>query len=280
MNSQPSFHYLLDWNFDQAAEKQLRNALEDGLDPNLTDSQTGEALIHVAARRRRLQAVQWLAQSGANVDQKNSCGKTAFVHCLRRGFSEISDYLKTRGAEIFLEPADRFAVAIIQGRLDEAKEILDEFPFVVKTGNPEEDRLLADVAGRAEYGALEFLIESGADLEAKALDGGGPLHQAAWFGQIQNVNRLVEAGASLDRFDNDHQSSAIGWAVHGAKYSGGAMDRLEVYQQIVSRLLEAGSALKYPQFLLDSDPKPSRSYLERLRSDAPKEILALLPDGA
>ena len=102
------------------------------------------------------------------------------------------------------------------------------------------------------------------------LDGGTPLHQAAWFGQPQNARLLIDAGAPLDVFDPSHQYSPLGWAVHGSRYSGGADERLPEYIELVRMLLEAGSSLHYP-----NDPEGD-SYLKRLLEDAPFEIEKLL----
>ena len=65
--------------------------------------------------------------------------------------------------------------AVVEGRLDEARAILAAFPDAARTGNPEEDRLLADVAGRNESPPVELLISAGADLAAPGLDSGTPL---------------------------------------------------------------------------------------------------------
>ena len=51
-------------------------------------------------------------------------GKTAYAHAVRRGFDEVANVLVSRGANTGLNQADRFAVAIVDGRLDEARTIL------------------------------------------------------------------------------------------------------------------------------------------------------------
>ena len=179
-----------------------------------------------------------------------------------------------RGADTTLAPADRLAVAIVGGRLDEARRLLEAHAGCARTGNPEEDRLLADVSGRNGAAPVVLLIAAGADLTATGLDEGTPLHQAAWFGQPDNARLLLEAGAPLDVFDACHDSSPLGWAVHGARYSGGARDRSDAYVEVVRLLLEAGAGLHYPG-RPDDD-----AYLNRLMADATPEVLPLLEDAA
>ena len=142
-------------------------------------------------------------------------GKTAYAHAARRGFSELTTLLAERGADTALAPADRLAVAVVGGRLDEAGRLLEAHPGCARTGNPEEDRLLADVAGRAGTAPLALLIAAGADLTATGLDEGTPLHQAAWFGQPDNARLLprllLEAGAPRYRpvFDACHAGAGL-----------------------------------------------------------------------
>jgi ankyrin repeat protein len=44
-----------------------------------------------------------------------------------------------------------------------------------------------------------------------------PLHQAAWAGHVDVVRLLAEYGARLDIRDTVHQSTPLGWAIHGAR---------------------------------------------------------------
>ena len=266
-----TLHDLLDWHYGPDGDAALRRRLEEGADVDARHPESGETPLHVAVRRRRLEATRILLDHGAVLDARTAGGKTAWTHAVRRRFDEVADLLAQRGANTRLEPADAFAVAVVSGRLDEAEALLREHPGIVRTGNPEEDRLLADVAGRADLPPVRFLVEAGADLEARALDDGTPLHQAAWFGQPENARFLVDAGAPLDLFDRVHSASPLHWAVHGSRYSGDADRRQEAYRAIVSLLLEAGSSLHYP------DDPTGDAYLRRLHGDASDAVRVLLP---
>lgn len=265
-----TLHEFLDFNYGSDGEAALGRMLENGADVQAAAGPQAETPLHVATRRRRAAAVDLLIDKGAEVDATTAGGKTAYAHAVRRGFGELVDLLAKRGAGTGLNDADRFAVAVSCRRLDEAATILENHPDVARTGNPEEDRLLADVAGRNEIEPVSFLIEAGADLAAPGLDCGTPLHQAAWFGQPDNARLLIDAGAPLDDFDSVHESSPLGWAVHGSRYSGGADQREENYLALVHMLLEAGSSLHYP------DQPQSDAYRARLIKDAGPRVAEIL----
>ena len=265
-----TLHELLDVHYGVDGDDVLRRMLDEGADPNPRNGSGEETPLHVATRRRRARAVEILVAYGAGIDAMTAGGKTAYAHAVRRGFDEVAALLARHGASTDLNEADRFAVAIVNGNLDEARTILEACPGVARTGNPEEDRLLADVAGRNDREAVRLLIKAGADLTAPGLDSGTPLHQAAWFGQPVNGHLLIEAGAPLDIFDDAHQASPIHWAAHGSRYSGAAEERQDAYVELVEMLLEAGSSLSYPD-----DPRGD-AYGQRLLRDASPRVREVL----
>jgi ankyrin repeat protein len=265
-----TLHEFLDWSYGADGDEALRRLLIEKPDLEERDGLFEETPLHIATRRHRASAVEILLDAGADIDAKTRGGKTAYAHAARRGFDEVSDRLRERGADTGLNAADRFAVAIVNGRFAEAGEVLVADPGAIRTVNPEEDRLLADVAGRNGTAAVTWLIERGADVAAPGLDSGTPLHQAAWFGQPDNARLLIDAGAPLDVFDSIHASSPVGWAVHGSRYSGGADVRQEAYASLTRMLIEAGSSLHYPD-----DPK-GNAYFDRLLQDASPEVAEVL----
>jgi hypothetical protein len=99
------------------------------------------------------------------------------------------------------------------------------------------------------------------------------LHQAAWFGQPENARLLIDAGAPLDVFDATHQTSPIGWAVHGSRYSGGAEERQDNYVALIQMMLEAGCSLRYP------GDSTGDAYTQRLLHDASPKVAEILRPG-
>lgn len=257
-----TLHDILDVQYGADGDATLRRMLKDGHDVHGRDGPMAETPLHVATRRRRVSAVALLLDHGADIDARTAGGKTAYAHAVRRGFDDVAALLRARGASTALNDADRLAVAVVQARFDEARAILQACPGVARTGNQEEDRLLADVAGRDDARPVELLIAAGADLAAPGLDFGTPLHQASWFGQPDNARLLVVAGAPLNVIDPTHGGSPLGWAAHGSRYSGDAELRQEAYVGVVRLLLAAGAALE-PLDLLMEDATPAvRSLLQ------------------
>ncbi len=263
--------HFLDWDYGRDGDQELRRKLQAGGDANERSEQSGEAAILVAARRRRANAIKVLLEFGADINALSTGGKTAYAHSIRRGFNEIADLLRQRGADTTLNNADRLAVLLTSGKLDDAAELIAADPEIVRTGNPEEDRLPADLAGRKASEPLELLIGAGADPNAPGLDGGTPLHQTAWFGQPHNAGLLLNAGARLDDFNNAHNGSALGWAAHGSRFSGDADTRGGDYVALVQLFLSAGAQLFYPGREGDD------AYLKTLHADASEAVRALLP---
>jgi ankyrin repeat protein len=265
-------HGMLDWDYGDDGDETLRRLLEAGADPNARAGERSETPLHVAARRRRGSAVRILLDHGADIDAKTAGGKTAYAHSIRRGFTDVADILRALGASTELNDADRLAVALGENRLTDARALLSAHPQIARTGNPEEDRVLADCAGHVATEPVEILIRAGADLSARGLDNGTALHQAAWFGQPKNARLLIDAGAPLDVFDDLHESSPLGWAVHGSRYSGGAEEHQDAYVDLVEMLLAAGSGLDHPA--------GRERYLKRLFEDASPRVRAVLNNMA
>ena len=261
-----TLHEFLDHGYAEGGDDALRQRLSNGAETDERDGPHSETPLHVATRRRRAAAAAILLDHGADIDAKTAGSKTPYAHAVRRGLDDLAELLADRGASADLNDADRLAVAVVNGRLDQARQIAADYPESVRTGNPEQDRLLADVAGRNETAPVALLIELGADLTATGLDDGTPLHQAAWFGQPGCARLLIDAGAPLDVFDRAHTTTPLGWAVHGSRYSGGAEQRQEAYVELVRMLLEAGSSLQYPD-----DPRGG-AYLKRLLEDASPSV--------
>ncbi len=130
-------HELLGFNYGPDGDDVLRRKLVEGVDSNLRSGPHEETPLHVAARRRHAGAVAILLEHGADIDATTAGGKTAYAHAARRGFDEVEVLLAKRGADTVLNEADRFAVAVVTGRLDEARAILEIRPGVARPPTPE-----------------------------------------------------------------------------------------------------------------------------------------------
>jgi ankyrin repeat protein len=261
-------HWLVDWSYKERAVRWL---LEHGADPDERVGRIRETALHVAARRRRLDAVELLLDHGAEIDARTAGGKSAYAHALCRGFDEVAGLLRDRGADTRLSRADRLAVALVADDLDAARKIVETHPDLVPGLEPEDARILPDLAGRPSHTeAVRLLLDAGADITARGLDGGTALHQAAWFGQVDAAELLVAHGAPLEIRGDDHRSTPLGWVCHGSRFSGGAGQRSEVYARIAELLLVTGASLANPD---DPEGDPQGRWLFR---DASADVAAVL----
>ncbi len=236
-------HFALDVCWRPSAVERL---LERGADPNARAGPLEESALHVAVRRRRLDAVELLLAHGADVDARTRGGDTAWRHATRRPFPEIAKRLAERGADTTPQPADELALALLARDLDAAAAVVRAHPDVVRDLVPEEARLLADLAGQGNAESVRFLVDHGAGLEARGLDGGTPLAQCGWFGTPEVARLLIERGADVHARGCDHDSTPLGWAAHGSRYSGGAESRQDAYVALIDLLLDAGATLAHP----------------------------------
>jgi ankyrin repeat protein len=236
-------HVLLDERWVPAAAAWL---CAHGASTELRSGPRQETALHIAARRRRLDAIDLLLDHGAAIDARTKGGKTAHAHAARRGFDEIAARLRERGADATLAPADELAFDLVHGRLDAARARIASHPGLVPAMGPEEMRIVADLAGRFELEPTRILLDAGVEVDARGLDGGTALQQAGWFGQPAQAELLLAHGADVNATGDDHCSTPLGWVAHGSRFSGGAAERGAEYVRLAELLLAAGASLVHP----------------------------------
>lgn len=92
---------------------------------------------------------------------------------------------------------DRFLFAVRQGDLEEAKRWLDKGAEL----DGKDAVLVAAVRGKGDLELIEWLIQSGAPLDAADDAGRTPLSWAASQGALRLVERLLGLGANVHRVD-------------------------------------------------------------------------------
>ena len=112
---------FLDCNYGADGDDALRKMLDGGADPNRREGLLSEASLHVATRRRRANAVEILLDRGADIDAQTAGGKTAYAHAVGRGFDEVAESLRLRGASTLLNHPDHLAVALRHWRVGGAR---------------------------------------------------------------------------------------------------------------------------------------------------------------
>ena len=97
---------------------------------------------------------------------------------------------------------------------DTAAELVRDDPAIVRAGGAAHG-VLHLMAKRNDLDAVKWLIERGADVDARWDHGGAdvtPLHLAASRGHAEMVRLLLSAGADPSVRDSRHDSDPLGWA--------------------------------------------------------------------
>ncbi|MSO21554.1 MAG: ankyrin repeat domain-containing protein [Acidobacteria bacterium] len=111
--------------------------------------------------------------------------------------------------------------------------------------NPQASNGETPLIGAASLGAESVglrLLEAGAHPDGEGLFGATPLHWAACLGLTRLVARLIEKGADVNRKDTTHNSSPVGWALHGS-YHAPPGSRAQ-HHQVVALLISAGARIE------------------------------------
>jgi len=80
----------------------LKDLLENYKVPVDVDhkSMPGFTALHLACRKGRLEAVEWLLENGADIEKTDEKGRTALYHAVKGGEEEILRFLIKKGANL------------------------------------------------------------------------------------------------------------------------------------------------------------------------------------
>ena len=152
--------------------------LERGLDPNFVGDRIGTGLM-IAAWEGNLPMVELFVSRGADVNKANKLGEQAIMHAAWKGRTEIVKWLLAHGAKVNQEPRHWSALHY------------------------------AAFAGHDD--TVGYLVERGADLNARSTNGSTPLMMAVYEGRESTVRKLVTLGADRS-VKNDYGEGAMEWA--------------------------------------------------------------------
>ncbi|HZN40486.1 MAG TPA: hypothetical protein VFD82_16900, partial [Planctomycetota bacterium] len=121
----PPLAYILGWCTDPNGPRWL---LEHGADANLAWAESGEAPIHVAARRWDVCMTELLARHGAEVLRPRADGCTAHTLAEMHGNRAVAAWLLAHGAKDELSSLERFVAACAAGDRASARVQLQARP--------------------------------------------------------------------------------------------------------------------------------------------------------
>lgn len=152
----------------------VMSLLLKGVDPNVRDAQRNTAL-HVAIREESGKAFEALLKSpGTDVKAINQAGETPLM------------------------------LAAIKGRLDWVQALVAHGALI---NEPGWSALHYAAAGPNEQ-VVRWLIQQGAELDARSPNGTTPLMMAAGYGGLSGAEILIEAGADVALLNDQRMTAA------------------------------------------------------------------------
>ncbi len=206
----------------------VRALLAGGANP-LSTSNNGS--IVVAAQKGHAEVVDLLLATGAPVETQMPNGANALIYASAFGYMDIVEALIAAQSPLNTQTKDgRSALmfAAMGKHNDVVMALLDAGAETSLRNNKG-----ATALHFAETGEIVLLLAAqGADVDAKNNVGDGPLHIAAFHGQLEVARALIESGASVDQ-PGANDTSPLNFA------SG------KGHPQVVELLLSAGAPIDF-----------------------------------
>lgn len=229
-------HRQLD--FEDPAGLQL--FFEFGADPNLGDHNGNPILHHAIDRGRSPQILAIIADHGADLRRKGHHGLTPYKFAALLGHLEALKFLEQRGAAEPLTPEEKFIAACASGNAEHARQ--HKVPL-----NPPYTLALPALAWRHNTKAVTLLLENGAPADATGIHGETALHNAAWMGNLEMANQILNHNPPLETRDRSFKATPLGWAIHGHHNSktptGHPLYPNSNHKEVLRALLAAGATI-------------------------------------
>jgi uncharacterized protein len=157
--------------------------------------------LHLAAEHDHAEVAELLLEAGADVEAWTSWGATPLEWAGVLGSRRAGDVLLAHGARLTLASAAGLGLMDALRRLYRQDGAVSA-AFVLACRNGHTD-------------AARFLLERGADVDARGFFGATALHWAAINGHAETVRFLLGEGADPALRDAEFEADALGWAREG-----------------------------------------------------------------
>lgn len=157
--------------------------------------------LHLAAEHDHAEVAELLLDAGAELEAWTSWGATPLEWAGVLGSRRAGDVLLAHGARLTLATAAGLG-------------LMDDLPRLAREdGAVSAAFVLACRNGHTD--AARFLLDRGANVDARGFFGATGLHWAAHNGHADTVRFLLDAGADTTLHDTQFDSDALGWAREG-----------------------------------------------------------------
>ncbi|XP_065835337.1 putative ankyrin repeat protein RF_0381 [Oscarella lobularis] len=160
----------------------------------------GYGLLHFAAWNNRLNVAEHLINNGINIELQNNRGKTPFLLACANGNAALVDLLISKGCNRLAESKSgrgALALAILARQFEMTKKLV-EMGFDVNQPCGEVGYTSLHWAVSKESNQIvNFLIEKGANLEAKTKTGRTPIMITVYKGNVDLLDLLISKGCDV-----------------------------------------------------------------------------------
>ena len=159
--------------------------------------------MHIAASEGHLSICKFLVEEGARINRSDRWGGSPLDDAYRHRHLTCLEYLKGVGGTFgSSSQATNFITAASEGDVEEVATLLKLGNINVNEGDYDRRTALHLAAGNGHRRVIEFLCESGADVNVVDRWGGKPLDDAQLCGHVDCAEVLRRYGAKHGNPDN------------------------------------------------------------------------------
>jgi ankyrin repeat protein len=175
-------------------------------------------LLETAIKKRNRSLAEWVLAHGANPNaaparDKRFPKRTLYELALLEDVPDIAELLARHGAARTtpaLDEREQFLDACFRGDRDRARQMLAAHPDYRQS-----PLAMFEAARRNRPDVLALLLDLGFSIEMQDATGKRALHEAAANNALGAARFLLERGADADAREATYKATPIGWAAHG-----------------------------------------------------------------
>lgn len=180
--------------------------------------------LHIAASEGHLAICKYLVNDRARINRSDRWGGSPLDDALRHKHLECVEYLQSVGGKFGSSSlTTNFITAASEGDLDEVATLIQIGNIDVNEGDYDKRTALHLAAGNGERDVIEFLCQSGANVNALDRWAGKPLDDAQIGGHDECVELLQKHGAKHGNSKNVPREALVDLFDQYAKIRGGEM---------------------------------------------------------